>query len=58
MGNRIGYPDITLLPQIAEELGISIEQLFGKEPEWEQEEITAEPFLSGKRVTPVGWQPK
>ena len=40
----IGYPDITLLPQIAEELGISIEQLFGKEPEWEQEEITAEPF--------------
>lgn len=38
----IGYPDITLLPQIARELGVSIDQLFGKSVD--SEEAQAKPF--------------
>lgn len=38
----IGYPDITLLPQIAKELGVSIDQLFGRNPA--SEESQAKPF--------------
>ncbi|NLC39846.1 MAG: helix-turn-helix transcriptional regulator, partial [Clostridiaceae bacterium] len=38
----IGYPDITLLPQIAKELGVSIDQLFGKSVD--SEEAQAKPF--------------
>lgn len=38
----IGYPDITLLPQIAKELDVSIDQLFGHSIE--SHESTAKPF--------------
>ncbi|NLV99528.1 MAG: helix-turn-helix domain-containing protein [Clostridiaceae bacterium] len=40
----IGYPDITLLPQIAKELGVSIDQLFGKNPGSEESQAKAFPF--------------
>ena len=39
----LGYPDITLLPAIAETLGVSIEVLFGKEPDYPIVPVPAEP---------------